>query len=132
MSGFEPLISDVGSNHSAKCTTTTAQESIFCLNKVCDHIYQYHYSSTALHVAAENNHIECAEVLLNDGALVDALRDEAKLETALHLAAANGYCEMALLLLSKHANPNARNRNGETPLHLACKCLADTVIEVPD
>ena len=24
MSGFEPLISDVGSNHSAKCTTTTA------------------------------------------------------------------------------------------------------------
>ena len=57
------------------------------------------FSNTALHVAAENNLIECAELLLQAGALVDALRGEAARETALHLAANNGYGEMVKLLL---------------------------------
>ena len=60
------------------------------------------YSCSALHVAAENNHLECAELLLEDGALVDALRGENERVTALHLAAANGYCEMAKLLLGRY------------------------------
>jgi ankyrin repeat protein len=38
---------------------------------------------------------------------------------------------MVKLLLSKKANPDERNKSGETPLHLAAKCLADTVIQVP-
>ena len=57
------------------------------------------FSNTALHVAAENNFVECAELLLEAGALVDALRGESERETALHLAANNGYCEMVKLLL---------------------------------
>ncbi len=34
------------------------------------------------------------------------------------------------LVTLRGADPNANNKNGETPLHLACKCLADSIIEV--
>jgi hypothetical protein len=33
-------------------------------------------SCSALHIASENNFVECARILLDDGALVDALRGE--------------------------------------------------------
>ncbi len=45
------------------------------------------FSSTPLHVASEHNVVECAEALLQNNVLVDALRDERKRETPLHLAA---------------------------------------------
>ena len=37
---------------------------------------------------------------------------------------------MVNLLLDRNADPNAKIGSGETPLHLACKCLADSVIKV--
>ncbi|MBX9831032.1 ankyrin repeat domain-containing protein [Candidatus Babeliales bacterium] len=45
-------------------------------------------------------------------------------DNALHVAAENGHTEMVLLLLTAGANPEARNREGLTPLH----CAANTKI----
>src|SRR4051812_6150498 len=39
--------------------------------------------------------------------------------TALHIAAITGNTEIIDILLANHANPNAKNARGETPLQLA-------------
>lgn len=88
------------------------------------------FSCTPLHLAAEHNHTKCAELLLDDGAFVDALRGEDTRQTALHLACASGYLEVTKLLLSRKADVNQKNKQGQTPLHFACKVLADQVIQV--
>ena len=86
------------------------------------------FSATPLHVAAELNHHKCAELLLQEEVLVDALKCSKRKETALHMAAQNGYFEVAEMLIKNSANVNARTGNGETPLHLASKCLSTKVM----
>lgn len=88
------------------------------------------FTETALHAACELNHHQCAELLLQDGILVDALRGAEIRETALHIAAANGYLESVQVLLKYSAGVNAKNARSETPLHLAAKMLAGSVISV--
>ncbi len=72
---------------------------------------------TPLHYAALHGHKEVAEVLMANGADVNA-RDSSG-QTPLHFAVAGGRKEIAGLLVSKGADVNARNNSGETPLHLA-------------
>ena len=86
------------------------------------------FSATPLHVAAELNHHKCANLLLDEEVLVDALKCKKKKETALHLAAQNGYLDVAEMLIRNSANVNATTGNRETPLHLAAKCLSPKVM----
>lgn len=87
------------------------------------------FTETPLHSASEHNHHECAQLLLEDGILVDALRGEERRETALHMASVNGYVETVTLLLKHSADPNAKNKRLETPLHLGAKCLCPKVMK---
>ena len=58
------------------------------------------YSKTPLHVASENNFVECIHALFNNtSVLVDALNGIDEKETALHLASKHGYCDAAEALL---------------------------------
>jgi len=70
-------------------------------------------------LAALNGHREVAELLLSQGAQVDA-QDSAGM-TPLHWAAFNGHREVAELLLSQGAQVDAQDRWNGTPLHRAAR-----------
>ncbi|XP_025083354.1 ankyrin-1-like [Pomacea canaliculata] len=74
---------------------------------------------TALHIAANNDHVECVGLLiLLGGAIVDH-GDGRRQLTPLHLACRNGQFMSAKCLLEMGANVNAIDIYGITPLHLA-------------
>jgi eukaryotic-like serine/threonine-protein kinase len=73
---------------------------------------------TALHFAAQRGHLEVARWLLRQGASVD-LRTQDFGRTALMLAARYGDGPMVHLLLEAGADVAARDRLGDTALHLA-------------
>ena len=62
--------------------------------------------STALHQAARKGHKEIANLLINNGADVNAVTDNGV--TPLHTSAGLGHKEIAELLIAKGANVNAK------------------------
>jgi ankyrin repeat protein len=85
---------------------------------------------TPLHLAALNGHKEIAELLIANGAEVNA-RDGSG-ETPLHGAARYGHKEIIELLIAKGAGVKRKDEVGSTPLHLAAedghKEIADLLI----
>ena len=74
-------------------------------------------SATALHIAAESQHVECLALLLEAGADTD-VGDSEKM-TALHLAAFLGQLEAVKMLLEAGAKADVRNFAGDRPLDIA-------------
>lgn len=72
---------------------------------------------TLLHLAARNNQLEIAELLLISEAKVNSRNYV--YAAPLHLAVRNGLEEMLDLLVSHGAELEARNNRGKTPLHIA-------------
>lgn len=69
------------------------------------------------YIAAENDYVECARLLLEHGAYVDAC--SASHQTPLHLACLSQSLETIDLLVRYKANVNATYRDGRTALHAA-------------
>jgi hypothetical protein len=84
------------------------------IRRRCDPNVRSLFYSTPLHLAAGTGQKTVAELLLADGADVNAA-DESD-ETPLHLAAASGHLDMVLLLISHGANVNALDEDDATPL----------------
>jgi len=74
-----------------------------------------YFDWTPLHMAARNNSVDCALLLLSNNADVNA-KDEDNY-TPLHHASQKGCSECTALLLSHSAKVNAKDRWGCTPLH---------------
>jgi ankyrin repeat protein len=72
----------------------------------------------ALHVAAANDNLEAAVILVEHGAKIDT-RDAVNNDTALMYGVRDGKAKVAEYLLIKGANPNLTDRQGFTPLHIA-------------
>lgn len=71
-----------------------------------------------IHYAAQHNHLQAAEVLLNEGAADPNLATDAR-NTALHLAAEQGHEHMTALLLRNKADVTATTLSYWTALHWA-------------
>lgn len=75
---------------------------------------------TALHLAALNNHVEIADLLVNMGkANLD--RQNVNLQTALHLAVERQHVQIVKLMVRKGADLNIPDKDGDTPLHEALR-----------
>ncbi len=121
-SPWTPLMAAVKANQ-----VSTVQ---YLLDQRAETMASVKFSNTALHIAAENNQVDCIVQLLQHGAMVDALRGEKERNTPLHLACHQGFFEASLALLDANADPNALNGRKETALHLACQVLAQPLIRV--
>ena len=75
---------------------------------------------TALHLAALNNHIEVAELLIVNGKCSLNLQN-VNLQTALHLATERQHTQIVRLLTREGANLNIIDKDGDTPLHEALR-----------
>ena len=83
---------------------------------------------TALHDAALNGHTDTVRALASLGAVLDARTDAdeedapgAGLRSPLTCAAMNGHTETVRALAALGADPQARQKDGWTALHLAAK-----------
>lgn len=74
---------------------------------------------TALHHAAYNGDLRSAEILIEEGAKVNAFSNCGR--TALHFAAMKNHRDVIYHLEEKRANLKAVDDQKCTPLHLACK-----------
>ena len=72
-----------------------------------------------LHCAAIQGYDDAVEVLIRDGADVNAV-DECN-ETPIHCAAENGHVDVAKVLIQNGADVNAVDENNRTPLHFAAE-----------
>jgi ankyrin repeat protein len=75
------------------------------------------YGQTPLHIAAFNDRVDVAKVLLANKADVNAKANNGS--TPLHLAAAKGNKDMVELLLANKADVNAVDNDGWSPEHSA-------------
>jgi ankyrin repeat protein len=77
------------------------------------HVSKYNVDFDALQNAAKRGSIEDIDNMINHGT-------EARMEL-IHTATAAKHINVVNYLISRGFDPNAQNRFGETPLHIACK-----------
>ncbi|XP_046464606.1 E3 ubiquitin-protein ligase MIB1-like [Daphnia pulex] len=75
---------------------------------------------TALHLAALNNHVEVAELLVRAGRAQLDLQN-VNLQTALHLAVERQHTQIVRLLVRENCSLNLADKDGDTPLHEALR-----------
>jgi ankyrin repeat protein len=71
-----------------------------------------------IHDASKHGDLEKVKALLEENPALACSKDETGW-TPLHLAAQKGFKEVAELLLANKADPNAKSKRGDTPLHWA-------------
>jgi len=73
---------------------------------------------TPLFFSAANGNIDAVKFLVENGANTEIVEYDMR-NTPLMAAIYGGYTDICLYLISKGANINAKNKNGDTPIHFA-------------
>ncbi|GFY75388.1 ankyrin-1 [Trichonephila inaurata madagascariensis] len=82
-----------------------------------------------LHKAAENGHLIVVKVLLENGFEINAGSKDTT-DTPLHSAIYYNHLEVSQFLLSKGADPNIRDQQGRTSLHVAASRGSTDLVEI--
>ena len=110
-------------SHGADVTALNKQQQrpLHLANKSILNSFQVHSGDHALHIAARNGDIQAVQLLVDCGADVNALNGCG--QTPLHTAAGGEKdCpELCSILLKHNAKIDAVDKDGNQPLHLACK-----------
>ena len=77
----------------------------------------FNNSSTPLHLASEEGHVDVARMLVESGADMSAQDKDGR--TPLHLASFRGHVDVARMLVKLGADVSAQDKDGRTLLHLA-------------
>jgi ankyrin repeat protein len=85
---------------------------------------------TPLHLAVFFNRNDIAELLIAEGADIDAVSKNGMAVTPLHSALANRNGRIAMILIGKGADVNARSGAGYMPLHYTAANNMETIAEV--
>jgi len=89
------------------------------------------FYETALHIAAEENKVAIAELLLkHNPGCVDALKGRTDRSSALHLAADFGYQETCRVLIAAGADVSLTNGQQMTAIHLAARNRSEPVLRL--
>ena len=75
---------------------------------------------------SEMEYLSIVKLLADFGCSPNTLTKQQR-NTALHVSIIKGNLNIVKVLLSANADVNTPNRRGETPLHVACKCLNSAV-----
>ena len=102
-------------HHCAREGFTTSVKRLLSIRNINVYVKDDKDRSTPLHDAAYNGHVEIANLLLQNGAELNARRDNG--DTPLHDAADKGHVEITRLLLQNGAEVNSKSKWGNTPLH---------------
>lgn len=75
----------------------------------------------AIHIAAQNGHVDMIAVMIEKGVDVNLMEDSPAVPgtTPLHEACSRGHAEVAKLLIQAGADDTIKNAKGETPAHCA-------------
>ena len=85
---------------------------------------------TLLHVACRNRHCKIIQILLENGADVQAIDSNGDAPIHIVCQDLNLRC-LKVLLGSRHCNPNQQNRHGDTALHIVCRIVQNTNSNMP-
>lgn len=83
-----------------------------------------------LHIASSNGNGDIVDLLVENGAMVDAKTDDAgDSDTALHLATTHGHMKVVESLLGHGAQIDEQNKHGRTALHIAADYSKNDIIK---
>ena len=85
---------------------------------------------TGLHVAAELNRGDYAELLLENGAKPDLQDNQGRTALMIAIEAAHDYPAVVQALLFEGANPNLARSDGSFPLYLATELALNSVVDM--
>lgn len=106
-------------------------DAIFLLNRGASVHCRDMQENTPLHIAAEENRYEIAELLIKEGSDVNATNIQGR--SCLHMASCSGALHILQMLILHGADVNAVDELGSTPLHIAFTlpylCLVEPLLK---
>ena len=114
-----PILDKLGRSPLHYAALETDLEAVKSLISSCDVNLHDKNGWTPLHFAAQSNSVDCARILLEAGAEIDAVDSHGNTPLSNAVFNSKGYGDLILFLKSKGADPEKKNKHNQSPIGLA-------------